>query len=324
MSDSWVRFGWQGLSAETPADWELVGIPKTHDAAEGYLRLDDADQPRFELKWNSHPQRKFDIEKTLDDYLSGIRKTYEKQIGPIEIRKDQPLIPSNGPDAAFHDHREVRFFAWRGELRAYGAIWRCTQCQRVVMAQVIGPSGGGATRREAVRVLSSIRDHPTSSTNLWTAYGLEMDVPRRFRLDKLQLLNGYILFSFTDGSARIAVERYGLADQHMKGEDIDSWFRRTYAKHLRGTTLALDKDDLHEGAVRIWDVSLLKDWQAYMRPVQTAGHVWRDASANRLFVVRATGKRDLRAVTRRIAESIPLHPSEIAGDLDDRPGEAVA
>lgn len=314
MSDSWVRFGWQGLSAEAPADWELVGIPKTHDPAEGYLRLDDAVQPRLELKWSSHPQRKFDVEKTLDDYLTGIRKTYEKQIGPIEVRKDQTLISDTGPDAGFHEGREVRFFSWRGELRAYGAIWRCMRCQRVVMAQVIGPSGGKPTRQQAVRVLRSIQDHPSVPTNVWTAYGLEMDVPRRFRLDKLQLLNGYILFSFTDGSSRIAVERYGLADQHMKDGDIDAWFRRTYAKHMRGTTLALDDDDLHGGSVRIWDASLLKEWQSYARPVQTAGHVWHDASANRLFVVRATGKRDLRAVTRRIAESIPLRPLAVANE----------
>jgi len=312
MADSWARFGWQGLSAEAPADWELVGIPKTHDAAEGYLRLDDATQPRLELKWNSNPQRKFDIEKTLDDYLKGIRKTYEKQIGPIEIRKDQVLIPDAGPDAAFHEHREVRFFSWRGELRAYGAIWRCTECKRDVMAQVIGPSGGQGTKTQAVRVLRSVQDHPPGPTNLWTAYGLEMDVPRRFRLDKLQLLNGYILFSFTDGSSRIAVERYGLADQHMKDGDIDAWFRRTYAKQMRGTTLALDDDDLHERSVRIWDASLPKAWESYARPVRTAGHVWQDVPANRLYVVRATGKRDLRAATRRIAESIPLRPVGVA------------
>ena len=312
MADSWAPFGWQGLTAEAPADWELVGIPKTHDAAEGYLRLDDANQPRLELKWSSHPQKKFDIEKTLDDYLSGIRKTYEKQIGPIEVRRDQTLIPNSGPDAAFHEHREARFFSWRGELRAYGAIWRCALCQRVVMTQVIGPSGGQGTRQQAIRGFRSVQDHPPGPTNLWTAYGLEMDIPRRFRLDKLQLLNGYILFSFTDGSARVAVERYGLANQQMKDGDIDGWFRRTYAKQMRGTTLALDADDLHEGSMRIWDASLRKSWDSYMRASQTSGHVWQDVSANRLYVVRATGKRDLRAAIRRVAESIPLRPVEAA------------
>ena len=63
--------------------------------------------------------------------------------------------------------------------------------------------------------------------------------------------------------------------------------------------------------MRIWDASLRKSWDSYMRATQTSGHVWQDVSANRLYVVRATGKRDLRAATRRIAESIPLRAAEV-------------
>ena len=77
MSDGWVRFGWQGMSATMPAEWELAGAPKTHDPWEGYLRLDDAAQPRFELKW-SRAQRKFDLDKTVNQYLKGVQKNIPK------------------------------------------------------------------------------------------------------------------------------------------------------------------------------------------------------------------------------------------------------
>ena len=74
------------------------------------LRLDDAHQPRLELKW-SRAQRKFNLEKTANQYLNGIQKTYRKQIGKIEIRRDRRLIPKSGKYAAFYENKEALFFS---------------------------------------------------------------------------------------------------------------------------------------------------------------------------------------------------------------------
>ncbi len=303
MLDGWVRFGWQGMSAEMPADWELAGAPKTHDPWEGYLRLDDANQPRLELKW-SKAQRKFNLDKTANQYLKGVQKTYRKQIGNIEIRRDRRLIPKSGKYAAFYENKEALFFSWKGGYRAFGAVMRCEHCCRAVMIQAIGPPSGENLRQTASRIFSSFRDHPENGLNLWTAYGFEVETPRRFRLEKTQFMNGYILMSFTDGSRRIAVERYGLADALLENASLDDWFRGAYRKEIKGSVLAADPVEEMGGVYRLWDVRFPKPWERSYRRPTTRGYFWNDETTNRIYVARATGKGPLERWIRPIAESM--------------------
>ena len=51
----WTVFGWAGIQLEIPTTWELSGL--SGDQKTGYLRLDDAEMPRLELKW-AHTRRK--------------------------------------------------------------------------------------------------------------------------------------------------------------------------------------------------------------------------------------------------------------------------
>jgi hypothetical protein len=318
MTDRWVPFGWQGLRVEVPEDWELVGIPKEQDPAEGYLRLDDRLYPRLELRWRAHPQRQFDIHKTLDNYLGSVRKTYGRD---MEVRRNQNLIPDNAKNATFHQDREALFFSWRGSLQALGLIWRCRLCRRVLMTQVLAPleEKSDEVRRTALRVFHTLSDHPAGETNLWTAYGLEMDVPRRYRLEKLQLLNAYILFLFSDGVRRVAVERFGLADQQLGDGTLETWFRKTYAKSLRGTFFVLDATEdppparlaLDGRDVRLvdrvdrWNVGAVDLWDRLFRRRRTAAYAWHDRDANRVYVVRSTGRIGNHAVAASIVRSIP-------------------
>lgn len=316
----WSRFGWQGLSVDVPSDWELVGIPKEHDPDQGYLRLDDAEHPRLEIKWRAHSQRQFDIQKSLNEYLSGVRKSYRSEIGHLDIARDVTLIPQTAKNADFFAEREVSFFSWRGRLNAFGAIWRCYQCRRVVMSQVVGSKSEEAFKALSVRVLQSLKCHADGAMNLWTAYGLRVDVPRAYRLEKLQLLNGYILFSFNDGSRRLVIERYGLADQLVKDGTPESWYRRAYAKSLRGiafvteptvdglrvdgrTERLLDRlDRFDTGVGRAFDSAFRRN-----RMVTSLRH---DEERNRIYVVRVVGKarvpETVDAVFRSIGDEAAL------------------
>ncbi|GIX07078.1 MAG: hypothetical protein KatS3mg115_1481 [Candidatus Poribacteria bacterium] len=315
MAKPMVSFGWQGISARVPADWELVGVPKTHDPNEGYLRLDDGRHPRFELKWQAHPQRKFDIEKTLDKYLDAVRKEYGKASGGIEIHHDPTLIPRSKCPEFFAD-REVLFFSWRGAYKAFGAIWRCKRCERVVLAQVLGNEGG--LRKLAASVLESLQDHPEGETVLWTAYHLEFQTPRRFRLENTKFLNGYLLFSFSDGAQRLAVERYGLADQLLKARDLEEWFRTTYRKELRGTFFVLDRPETKAPVLILngrdrrwidridrWDLGASRRWDALFRRMRIGAYLWHDEAANRIYVIRVLAKQNALGLAEQVARSIP-------------------
>ena len=72
----WTVFGWAGIQLEIPTAWELSGL--SGDQKTGYLRLDDGEMPRLELKWAHTRRKKPDLHATLDEYFKLIRKTYKK------------------------------------------------------------------------------------------------------------------------------------------------------------------------------------------------------------------------------------------------------
>ncbi|MGB9596817.1 MAG: hypothetical protein ACPL7B_11095, partial [Candidatus Poribacteria bacterium] len=67
-----VRFGWQGITMEIPSNWELSALSGDYD--NGYIRMDDENSPRMELKWSKLREKKPDLQKILDEYFKGMRK----------------------------------------------------------------------------------------------------------------------------------------------------------------------------------------------------------------------------------------------------------
>ena len=74
----WNLFGWAGIQLEIPTTWEISGI--SGDEKNGYLRLDDAEMPRLELKWAKTRKKKPDLHKTLDEYFKLVRKNYKRGV----------------------------------------------------------------------------------------------------------------------------------------------------------------------------------------------------------------------------------------------------
>ena len=52
----WTTFGWAGITLSIPDSWEIAGI--SGDQKAGYLRLDDENMPRLELKWSESKRKK--------------------------------------------------------------------------------------------------------------------------------------------------------------------------------------------------------------------------------------------------------------------------
>ena len=206
---AWTTFGWAGITLEIPADWELSGL--SGDDKNGYLRLDDAEMPRLELKWSQSKQKKPDLHRVLDEYFKLVRKNFERKDTPFHVQRNVNLIK----DDQFLKGRDAVFFSWKGNVRANGVIFHCQACKRITIVQMIGGIKENL-REKTARILESVQDHPNGQMTLWSAYQLHVQVPRRYRLEKHQLLSGYLLFSFVDGSRKVSVERYGLADVALK------------------------------------------------------------------------------------------------------------
>ena len=259
----WTVFGWAGIQLEIPTTWELSGL--SGDQKTGYLRLDDSEMPRLELKWAPTRKKKPDLHATLDEYFKLIRKTY-KRGSDLSFRRNVDLIK----DAAFFEGRTVLGFSWKGSIRANGLIFHAGK--RIIIVQVMGRLKEN-WRPTVLRIIQSIVDRNDDPLTLWSAYGLKLGVPKEYKLERQKLLSGYLLFAFgakpsrfqipikvaklaanrirkTDGPlekidfsppdrGRLSVERYGpaevmLGDYKDAQNPLEAWFRVKYAKAIRG------------------------------------------------------------------------------------------
>lgn len=308
----WTDFGWAGIKLEIPSNWELSGL--SGDEKKGYLRLDDETTPRLELKWSESKQKKPDLHRVLDDYFKLIRKNFKRKEAKLHIQRNVNLIK----DESFLEGRDAVFFSWKGNYRASGVICHCHTCKRITIVQVMGHLKENL-RSTTVRILSSLHDHPAGPTPLWTAYQLNVEVPRRYRLEKHQFLSGYLLLSFVDGSRKLSIERYGLADITLKESDLESWFRTKYNKAIRGYGFEMESvrsDEGDEQFTLIGERTRLTDHIPFapvliidkiMRRQTFAVYIRHCYQSNRIYVVQAVAKRDAVKTVDGVAASIRSH-----------------
>ena len=127
----WTLFGWAGIQLEIPHTWEISGI--SGDEKNGYLRLDDSEMPRLELKWAKTRKKKPDLHNTLDEYFKLVRKNY-KRGGNVSFRRNVDLIK----DEDFLKDSTVLGFSWKGGIRANGLIIHNPNTKRIIIVQVMG------------------------------------------------------------------------------------------------------------------------------------------------------------------------------------------
>jgi hypothetical protein len=309
----WKIFGWQGITCEIPSEWELSGLSGDHK--DGYLRLDDTVMPRMELKWSRSKKKKPDLQSILDNYFKSVRKTYEKN-KRLNISRDVNLISE---EEFFENRTTVSFFHWKGDIRAFGAIWHCSECKRIVVVQIIGQLKE-KIRDMVISIITSLKDHPSGHSSYWNVYSLPVEIPRRYNLDKHKLMSGYILLSFVDGSRKLAVERYGMVDILLKGKSIEDWFRESYAKemkkygfsinHLSDSSDVDNKFELVGEKTRIVDRIPFASFQfidKIMRRQNLAAYIWHCRKSNRIFVVRCIAKRNALETASEVEKSVKCH-----------------
>ncbi len=316
MDMDFVRFGWQGVVMELPVNWELGGL--SGDYNNGYIRMDDENMPRMELKWSKTKEKKPDLHKILDAYFKSMKKRMGARASGLSIKRDVNLVKKKD----FFEDRDVLFYNWKADVRANGAIWYCKECKRIIVVQVMGYLKESMLSL-TLQILESVSDHPTGHTNLWSAYQLTAEVPRRYQMEKRKLMSGYLLFSFADGSRVLNVERYGLAEVTLRDTDLRSWFRGYYSKVLRKYGFSFkemegDNGDLRMEMMgqekRIIDkipLSPIFAIDKILRRKQVAASFWHCKESNRIFVVMAMSKRGTSELAAQVASSIQCHGEEV-------------
>lgn len=338
----WTLFGWAGIQLDIPTTWELSGL--SGDEKTGYLRLDDLEMPRLELKWAQTRRKKPDLHATLDEYFKLIRKTYKKGT-ELSFRRNVNLIK----DPAFFEGRTVLGFSWKGSIRANGLIFHTGK--RITIVQVMGRLKEN-WRPIVLRIFQSITDNKEAPQTLWSAYGLKLGVPKSYKLERQKLLSGYLLFAFVakkepfqgviklasrlrnkepvedkasipPDKGRLSVERYGpaavmLADYKENPNPLEAWFRAKYAKAIRGygfeVTSHTDAEDEHLTLIgqqtRLYDgvpLSPVLMLDKLSKRTTLVFHLWRCNHSNRIYVIQSIGRPDAHSITQQVAQSIKCH-----------------
>jgi len=299
---------------ELPSDWEFGGLSGDYD--NGYVRMDDENMPRMELKWSKSKEKKPDLNKILDAYFKSMKKRLGAGASELKIKRGINLVKNE----SFFENRDVLFYNWKSNVRANGAIWHCKECKRIVVIQIMGHLKESMLPI-TLQILESVQDHPTGHTNYWSAYQLAAEVPRRYHLEKRKLMSGYLMLSFVDGSRVLNVERYGLADVTLKNASLELWFRGYYAKILRKYGFSFNEvDDDHDHKMemlgqekRLIDnipLSPIFALDKILRRKQIAACFWHCIKSNRIFVVMAISKRGAGEFASQVASSIRCHEVE--------------
>ena len=317
----WVRFGWQGISGLVPRDWNLGALGGEYK--QGYLRLDDPDYPRLDVKWSF---QNVELSKILDKYLhsmgrpKGVAGIGKKPLATVT--RDVKVVSNRAkPD------KRLLGFSWHDNtgLKGAGVIWACQGCGRIVFSQVraYGSEDAVALARE---VLGTIEDHAIAGNNCWAVYGLECEVPERFHLIKQGLMAGYIELLFQDRRRNLRVSRWGLAANLLEKKSLTEWFDSNAAT-VKSPLLWWANDAIVKGhpglmatgeplrlPVRLQKAALglgyrlLGRRELLGRP-DGLSRVWHCPESNRLFLVEAT-VRPAEAEVDGVVDSIRCHGQE--------------
>ncbi len=284
-----VLFAWQGLQMEAPRDWELGAV--SGGAVKGYLRLDDAEMPRFEATWDSGK---------LTGPVSVVGDRYLKKAKPEgRVKRDARLARVEGAD--------TEFFITHGEVESVHMARRCAACGRVLLARVMSRRGEGG-RAEAARMLASLRDHAEGGWMPWALFGLRMATPERFELVNYTVQAGRVDLTLEASAARMRAVRMSLAETLLKRRTLAQWHaaddagkwptcRVTRSETRRGEHAAVSAEGPERSIVR----RLVRGRRA------ARGLAWHCPESNAVFSAQWLGRVKDLAEWERFAGSFVCH-----------------
>jgi len=316
----WKTVGWQGMTLSAPAAWNLVGYGG--DAKAGNLRLDNGELQAqgvlgMDIRWIPVKGKitDADLEKRLRQYLDSVEKSARRQkISAVVQIKEMT-------DARHPERMGLRAFTWKADRRAVGRIWHCTECGRVVIAQVLGGtrSDFAATAADVLQTLECHAEDPDWRT--WSLYDLHTQLPSDYALlGKPQLMNIYVQLPFGLGTSAdtITVEQWGVANVQLRNAYLDQWFRdknRAHEGHLRYAGressaqghLALALTGRRTGLL-YWLSQGIQQVTRLQKPATYfEARVWECPETNKIFLVQSFSRRPQPEVIEEIVERTRCH-----------------
>jgi hypothetical protein len=307
-TDNWMRVGWQGLSLLLPDDWNIGAIGG--DKTQGYLRFDDPDMPRLEIKWADAGTGAVDLSKIVDKYLRDIQKDRKNK---TEVTRDLKLVSRR----KLKGKKAPQFFAWKSDTQGFGSAWFCPDCHRTVIVQIMGQLHE-PVQELAEQVLVEIDDHPKGDEwILWSAYGFDFYSPQDWGLASQKLMAGLIEIGLEKGPESLHVARWGMANVILRRQSLQDWGKRELAKRLKkfDTQSAEGKFRGHDAILIEGRTALpqekVKSFVDHVRgkvyPDRVKAILWHCPESNKLYYVEGIVDREHVQFVDEVGEKIACH-----------------
>lgn len=327
MTRKWKKFGWRNISLEIPADWTLASLDGDDEA--GYLRLDDLEMPRMEIKWITVKKKKKapSLQNIIDNFLDDLAKNVKKKKFDIHIEYEvDPLQYINSIPG-----KEMRGFLWKSSTRAFGVATYCEECRRVVVSQVVAKLDEDISRL-VQRIYASFQDHAVDDVSRWSVYEMDFAVPKEYVLTTQQLMPAYLEFVFTTEKDpyELRVERWGMSDIHlMNDRPLGEWYKTKYGKLLRLYKLGYGREEvkgheviLVEGVRRRFLHELryaLENVIRSKKPSHLHASFWHCPETKKIFIVTLRNRSADAAPVEFVTSQIRCHEKrkKTFGDMED-------
>lgn len=297
--------GWQGFTLSVPEGWEISGFSGSYD--EGYFRVDDGREMGLEIRWATEPKKRkkpLDLEVRTEAYLASLGRAAKKK--RLDFTSEHHALPPG----VQREGREGFGFSWTGDRKAYGALWLCQTTRRVVIAQVLGDkSGRKGLATIADQLLSSIENQDTEpGWRLWSLFDLTLSLPSRFQLTSQQLMNVYLRLTLSDGTERLSVEQWAVANVARRDAYLDSWLEVNARGELTQARFTVEEASHagHEAIALRGGLAFGQPWVQALREVLSlhrpatrfSAMAWECPESNKIYLVES-----LRP--RRAADPLP-------------------
>jgi hypothetical protein len=207
--------GWRGITLSVPDDWSLTSV--SGEGPNGYLRVEGPESLFLQVKW-WEKRGMVSVPDALNSYIADLKKRSKKLRQELELKTRPKGLANRRPS-----DQATLTYTWRADQRAYGMVWHCSHCRRLVIAEVVGQLEDDFT--VASEILNSIREHGEEGWTTWGMYGLALEVPSVFQIERHRLMTGYLEFTFRSRARTLRAERWGLANVVLKDGPLRDWYQ---------------------------------------------------------------------------------------------------
>ncbi|NOZ22662.1 MAG: hypothetical protein GXP25_16415 [Planctomycetes bacterium] len=298
LGANWTDFCWQGLELEVPADWELGAASGHHES--GYIRLDDPDMVRLEMRWEK-AKGKVTAKEVVDNHIKEAQKEVKRSKQSFKTKRDLSLVDLEGID---HE-----CFSFDAEFQSFGMVRRCGECKRNTFVRVMYRKGD-PIRPVVKRIFESLSDHPAGDGVKWRFFDFAFDSPASMTLKERTLKTGCLEMLFVRRKDEVEYARVSLASLQMKKKKLKEWFEEFYNKRLRAYRCSSQEEIFrgHKSLVYTGEARLLRPVTTLFRIRRDLwARVWWCEDSDKLFVFRVTAKTKQTPDYAKFVETIRCH-----------------